>query len=299
MKQPSTYIVSIILTLLLIFLMIGAAGAGTVQFCALNTGKIASLTATAGLPEKVQEALVEQFHTEENTTGNPPKVVLEFIEAEKLKPIIEETVTNGFAYICGNTATLGVTPDFTELDQALHTFFVQYAEEHNIAQDAAFEEAFRQSADATEEKILNACDVFRFGQLNDAGVLKQAKRFAPWAGFLAAGMFAACALVILVLLLVHHQEREHFFYWTATAAAIASVVLLIPAAWLQHERWFDRFAIKTDQTFAAVTGYLYMLTHAVIVTAIGGLIAAAVIYLLFLVLHLRRRNHESVKHARH
>ena len=299
MKQPSTYIASIIFTLLLIFLLLGAFGAGIVHFNALNTKRVMSLVETQELPEKVNASLQAQFEAQENTTGIPAGKFAFAIKPEAVDPIIREMIANGFAYICGDTATLGTTPDFSTLETELHRFFAEYAKQHNIPQDAAFEEAVRTSTDAAKQQILSGCDVFSFGQLNDAGVLKEVKRVAPWNGFLAYGLFAACGLFILFLLLLHHREPEQFLYWTATAAAIASLLMLIPAAWLQHTHWFDRFAVKADQTFAAVTGFLYMQTHAAIVTAVCGLIIAAVFYVLFALLHMRRKNHESVRHAKH
>lgn len=299
MKNPSTYITSIVFTLLLIFLLLGAAGAGILHFNALNTNRVLTLVDAQQLPEKVHTSLEEQFAAQENSTGIPASRFASAIEPDALAPIIRDSVTNGFAYVCGDTATLGISPDLGVLENNLRRFFVDYAERNNIPQDAAFEESFKTAAGIAKDQIISACDVFSFSQLNDAGVLKQAKRVTPWTGFLAFGMFIACGLFMLFLLLLHHHEPEQFFYWTGTALAIASAVMLIPAAWLQQTHWFDRFAVKADQTFAAVTGYLYMQTHAAIVIAVCGLITAALFFILFAILHFRRKNHESVKHAKH
>lgn len=299
MKSKSTYIVSIIFTLLLIISLIGAAGAGILHFNALNVKSVMKLVDAQSLPQKVHDSLEETFHAQENTTGIPAGRYAAAIEAEALDPIIRESISGGFAYVCGDKATLGCTPDFSTLENNLRIYLTDYAERNQIEQDAAFEEAVKTTTDAAKQQILAACDVFSFTQLNDAGVLKQARRVTPWTGFLALGVFVACALLMLFLLLLHHREREQFFYWTGTAAAVASLLILVPAVYLQQTHWFDRFAVKANQTFAAVTGYLYLQTHAAIVVAVIGLIAAALFYVLFALLHKHRKNHESVKHARH
>jgi hypothetical protein len=54
----------------------------------------------------------------------------------------------------------------------------------------------------------------------------------------------------------------------------------VPAVYLQATNWFDRFAVKSDQVFAAVTGYLYKMTGTVITAGVIGLVLAVCLYLL-------------------
>ncbi len=229
----------------------------------------------------------------------PAEVFADAITEEKLEPIIRDTISNGFAYLRGDSASLGIQPDFSELESNIRTFFEQYAAEQEIEKTETYEKAVYSTIDSAESGILSACDVFRFSTLNEKGLIRQAKPYVSWAGAAALGLMAAVGLFALILFFINMHEPEHGLYWTATAALIASALLMIPAVWLQQERWFDRFAVKTDQTFAAVTGYLYTITHAVIVTAAAGLIAAGVMYLLFMLLHFRRHKREVVRKARH
>ena len=299
MTKASTYIASVIFTLLLIFVMIGAAVTGVLRFCALDTKTPLSIVETQELAARVHSALETTVRQQESTTGIPADVYAASITEEQLTPIIRDTVTNGFAYLRGDTASLGVQPDFSQLESDIRGFFESYAKEHSVEQDETFEEAVRSATNAAKQTILTACDVFRFGSLNDAGVVKAAKVYVPWAGVAALAMIAAVILFAGLIFLANFHARGDGFYWCATASLISSLLVLIPTAWLHHTRWFDRFAVKTDQTYAAVTGYLYANTKALICTAIGGILAAAVLYAIFALIRFRRHKREVVRAAKH
>ena len=299
MKKASTYIISVIFSLLLIFLMVGAALAGVMRYCALDTNTALSIVDSQNLAERVHTALENDFKQQASTTGIPAEIYASAISADALEPIIQDIVTNGFAYLRGDSASLGVTPDFSELEASIREFFISYAEEQNINQNETFEEAIRSTTDAAEANIISACDVFRFGSLQDAGVIKKAKPYVPWVGIAALVLIAVVILFMALLFLINVHERGNGFYWCGTSALIASALLLIPSVWLHQTRWFDRFSVKTDQTFAAITGFLYTNTKAVILTAIGGIAAAAVMYLIFGWIRLRKHKREIVRNAKH
>ena len=299
MKRASTYITCVILTVFLIFSCILAILSGAVRFRMLNTDAVLPLVTEQQLADKVRTTLETDFQAAESTTGIPAAVYADAITADKLEPMIRSGISNGFAYLRGDTAKLEITHDFQALDDSISAFFEDYASKHGVAKDEAYETAVKNAKANAEERILSACDVFRFGMLADAGVLATAKRFIPWAGYAVAAAFGAVILFMLLLFFSNHREPETAFYWIGTGALVASVLLLVPAVWLKQTRWFDRFAVKTDHTFAAVTGYLYSGTGAVITAALGGIAAAVCCYLLFAMFRgLRNRKH-SKRRARH
>lgn len=299
MRRPVTYLASVILTLLLIFSLLITMGAGVVQFFALDTTTALSLVQTQSLPERVHTFLETEFRQRESTTGIPAELYTDAISAAVLEPIIRDTVTNGYAYLRGETASLSVSPDFSALEDKLRQFCADYAAQQGLEQDERYDQAVRTTISEAEEIILSACDVFRFGTLNDAGVFQAAKRYIPWVGAAVAALIAVSVLLAAGLFAVNRHAAEHGCYWCGTALLIASLLLMIPSAWLHVTRWFDRFAVKTDHTFAAVTGFLYANTRALIVTAAAGIVVAAVLYVLFVLLHTHRQKREIVRKSRH
>ena len=299
MKRPAVYLASVFFTLLLIFTSLAAIAAGVARFHALNTDTALAIVRQQDLAARVHTSLETEFRQRESTTGIPAEVYADAITPEKLEPIISAAVSNGFAYVRGDTASLGVAPDFSGLEEALQQFFADYAAKEGVEKDETYNSAVRDTIAEAEEIIRKACDVYRFGNLNESGMMKQAKSYVPWLGAAVIALAAVSLVLIVILFTVNRREAEHGCYWTATALLIASLLLLIPSAWLHYTRWFDRFAVKTDQTFAAVTGFLYSNTHTMIVTAAIAAAAAVLLYILFAILHSVRRKREIVREAKH
>lgn len=293
------YISGVIFTIFLIFSCILAVLSGAVRFRMLNTDSVLQIVTGQQLAEKVQRTLQNEIKAAESTTGIPASVYADAITPEKLEPMIRSSISNGFAYLRGDTAKLEITHDFQPLEESITAFFEEYAGKHGVAKDSTYEAAVKAAKSNAEERILSACDVFRFGMLEEAGVLDKARMFIPWAGYAVASAIGAVIFFMLLLFFSNHREPEAGFYWTGTGVLVASVLLLIPALWLRQTRWFDRFAVKTDHTFAAVTGYLYGGTQAVICAALGGIAAAAGCYLLFALFRGLRNRKRTVRRAKH
>ena len=299
MKKASSYIFSVIFTLLLIFLIVGAMTAGVFRYYALKTDTPLSIVRSQTLAERVHISLETTMRQQESTTGIPASLYADAIKAEKLEPIISDTISSGFAYLRGDAASYSVNADFSELEQSIRDFFSEYAETNHVNKDDNYNEAVRSTINSVEQTILSACDVYRFGSLNDAGVIKQLRNYLPWAGVAAVALIAAVLLFVLLVFFANMHEAEMGLYWTGTALLIASLLVLIPTFWVQHTRWFDRFSVKTDQTFAAVTGYLYANTHMLIVTALCGIGIAVLCYVIFVPVHQNRKHHETARRAKH
>lgn len=299
MKKPHIYLISTLLTILLIFSFLVTGLLALLHFKGMEPDTCLQIVQEKGLAQSVHESLTQYFTDQENTTGIPASVYENAITAEACETMIRDAVKNGFSYLNGRTAKVGTEPDFTVLEQDLRAFFENYAEEHKVEKDAAYELAVKESLSSAKETIRNACDVYRFRTLDDAGVMKKAQHVLKWSGFLAVGAGLITLLLILFLFMTNHAEGRHGFYWTGIGLLIASVLLLIPSRWLTDTRWFDRFAIKTDHVFTAVTGFLYALTETASRMALFGIAASALLMLIFVLMQLHSHKKAVISEAKH
>ena len=299
MNKPHIYLLNVFLTVLLIFSFLLSSAALLVHCKALSTQTCVNIAEEKNLAEKAHSELTQYFRDQENTTAIPLSVYEKTITTENCEAIIRSSIENGFAYLNGRTATVGAEFDFSSLNADLRAFFSDYADQNGIQKDDAFEKAVKNTQNAAKQRILTACDVFRFRTLADAGVLSKAQRVAKWSLLLVLGALLLLALTVFGLFLCNRKSKRHMLYWCGIGLMIASVLMLIPACWLSCSRWFDRFAIKTDQVFAAVTGYLYSMTGAVTVLSICGFIAGALMLAGFIVLHIRSGKAASLQTTKH
>ena len=281
MKKPFTYALSVVIALLLIFAYLGAVAGCLVKFRALRPNTALKLVSSEQLAEKVHDNLESFFIQQENVSGIPAETYADAITAEALTPIIRAQITAGFDYVNGSSTETEVTADFSGLETNMTSFFIRYANDNGYARDGSFDEKLAEAIGTAEDNILTACDVFRFQTLaEDAGYLKKLRQAAPWANYLIVGSVFAIVLLLLVLGVLYRREKRMLLYWLSTSVLVGSVLMLIPAVWLQATRWFDRFALKEDQIFSAVTGYLYTLTGTVITAAILGIALSAALYVM-------------------
>lgn len=289
MKKASTYLISVILTLLLIFSIIGTFGLLLVKLRALSAGNCLQLVQSQELPERVHQSLEKYYTEQENTSGIPLSAYADSISTAATDTIIRATITNAFSYLNGNADSLGIEPDFSELKADMTAFFEDYAEKNGYEKDEKYQQTLQKAIDNAQKYITSECDVFRFGTLHEAGMIDKVKPFIPWVGY---GLIGCCVLdiVLLVLLIVvNRKEKETVWYWLGSAVLVSSVLVLVPTVWLSATRWFDKFAVKTDQIFAAVTGYLYGITHAAAVISGIGIVVAFCFYIISMIQH-RKRN---------
>ncbi len=280
MKKPHTYILSVLLTLIVILSLLGRSGALLLRVRALNPATFTQIVNEKALPARVQDELRSFFKEQENASGIPASVYDNAIAEDQLRPIILDTVSNAFSYLNGKTDTLGITPDFMVLNADMTAFFEQYAADNNYEKDALYDETLAKAVKAGSENIQSACDVFRISLLAQAGLLKKVRRVMPYLSYAIIGALCMLVLAVILLVIVNRKEKREVCYWVGTAVLVSSLLMLVPAVYLQATNWFDRFAVKSDQVFAAVTGYLYKMTGTVITAGVIGLVLAVCLYLL-------------------
>lgn len=287
MKKASTYIFSVLVTLLLIAVLIATAGLHLMKYRALSAGTCLQLMQTERLPERVHLSLEKYYTEQENTSGIPLAVYADSITEAQCEKHMRELLSYTFNGLNAGGDETGITynPDFSELETDMTAFFEDYAEKNDYEKDEKYQQTLQKAIDNAKSYIEQECDVFRSQTLREAGLLDKVKKYVPW---ISRGLIACAAssvVLFVLLLIINRKEKGHVWYWLGNALLVASILGLIPTVWLNVTRWFDKFAVKTDQIFAAVTGYLYGLTHAAATICGIGIVLAFCCYVVFMIQH--------------
>ncbi len=288
MKRPIQYLLSVVLTLLLVFTAAGSVVLGILQYRALDAGTCKQILAEKNLDVRVLENLTAYYTEQVNTSGIPVEVYTKSLSTEQIKGIIEQSIDNAFGYLHNTQDSVAVEADFSLLEENLTAFFKQYAEENGYQQDKSFEKSLQTAIDNAKTNVLTTADVFRFQTLHEAKVLTKLRPYVPWVG---RGFFiciAASVVLLALLAVLHRKELKTLLYWAATALFTASLLMLVPAAVIHFSRWFDRFAVKADQIFVAVTSYLYDFTAAVVIAGSIGIVLAIAMWVGFWALRRKK-----------
>ncbi|MBR6760717.1 MAG: hypothetical protein IKM30_01640 [Oscillospiraceae bacterium] len=285
MNRPITYLCNVIVTLLLIFSLAATAVLSVIQCYSLRADTCIALLGKHQLADRVYDNLDSYYHEQANTSGIPASVYMDSISKEQISEIIHASVVNAFAYLHGADTMEQVETDFSKLEENLISFFRTYAEENGYEKDAAFEKTVDTAVANAKRNIMTTADVFRFYTLYDAKVLDKARAVTPLVPKALAAGIVLTAVLLGLLAWIHRKRIYQMLYWAAAAMFAASVLMILPMTWINGTRWFDRFAVKSDQIFTAVTGYLYGNTGMVLMIGILGVVIAAALWIVFALLH--------------
>lgn len=267
-KKLRHYIPNVILTILLVFVMMGTEVVILADRIALNPNTFVYISDQQKLDEKGYAKLTDYFRTRANSTGIPESVFLDAFTAEDLRSGIAYNLASSLAYLKGSRAEATTDIDFTKLDAAVTDFFVQYAEENGYEQDEMFQQKLAATISEAQAQIVECADPFRFQTLRANGWLAKGRTAVGYLGTALIAGIAGAALLIVLLILLNLHQAEHLCYWIGLASFTAGLLLAAPCIYLTATDYFSGFAFKDPQVFPAIVTLLRLLTSRCLTIAI-------------------------------
>lgn len=276
MKRVKLYVPNVILTLLLVFLLIGSEGTILARGIGLRGTTFLYITEHQQLDAKGYDTLTSYFKRRSHSTGIPETVFLDAISQEDLQEGILRNVNAALDYICGRTDAYEPAMDLTALETAVTDFFVAYAEENDYQQDELFDQKVQSTIDEARAEILLTADPFKFSALQTNGWLAKLRQAVSYLDLAVKISVIASIAVILLLILCNLKQLEHLCYWIGLACFTSGLLSAVPCIYLTASDFFSGFTIKDPQVFSSITGFLRLLTNRgltmAIITAIVGII---------------------------
>ena len=285
MKRIRLYLPNVLLTFLLVFFLLGSELTMLASRVALNADAFALVEQQQDLGGKAYSTLETYFNTRSNSTGIPAEVFLAAVDRDAVGRGIHASVEAAFAYLNGRADSFSYTMDFTALEDSVNAFFSDYAEAGGYEKDAVYEQKVASVIAEAEGEILFVTDTFKFSVLEENGWLGRLRKAVSYLDLLQTVCLAGTAVILVLLLLCNLRQFAHMAYWLGLAGLIGGLLLLVPAVYIQATDFFSGFAIKDPQIFAAVVGFLQLLTQRALMMAIATAAAGLVLLVLFAVLH--------------
>lgn len=251
-----------LLSTLLALLLIGGQLCAFARLYALRADTYLTIAEEQKLTDRVMNSLEQHFTTKASATSIPAEVYMEHITREQVDTAIRDTIQNAFSFIHGDTDTIAVTVDLSEMEQSVSDFFSDYAASIGYKKDAAYETKVTATQNAAKQEVIAQVDVFKFATLENAGLLSKAKALMPYLNFALAGCGFGCLILLLLLSRVNRKSSGVLLYWGGWALTISALLPLIPVIYVKKTDYFAAFVIKSDRIYAAVTGSLNGLTDA-------------------------------------
>lgn len=279
MKKFSRYLPSLIVSVLLLFSVLGCIGASVANIN-ISEERLISQSRSNNISAVVRKQLDKYFSGRAGSTHVPSKVYMDAITDEELSRRIEDRIRSGFAELNGSSHAEDNSV-ISQLDSSIEKFYNDYAAENKITDKEQVTKAIESAKKSAYSVLSEQCDVYKFSALKEHGVLNTASKFYRYRLHLLAGTIAAIAVLALMLLIINHRERSAFLYWFGVSTLIAGLLGTLPCAYLLATRYFYAFSIKQQQVFESYTKAMTSFTEAFMAASIACSVVGIAMFIIY------------------
>lgn len=280
MKKISSYIPSLILSVLLVFTLFGSVLA-VIAETSLNSDSLIKLAEKKSLAGGIHTELEKSFKDKFYITGIPSDIYMNSVSEQYIESVVKETIVSAFASLDNGSKMSAVKIENKELENNIEQFFSDYADSIGYVKDEAYSKKVESAINDAYKTTASYCDVYKLSALSEHGVLQKLSKLYKLRIPLTAALIAADLFICLLLLLINRRSKSAVLYWLGTSSVVCAVTGIIPSAYLISTRYFDSFSIKQPQVFAAYTGMMYKLTESLMIFSIVLLVLAVVFYIIY------------------
>lgn len=261
MKKFSTYLPSLIISVILVFMIIGSALTVIVNIN-VTAEKSTALAKENNISSLVHDELEKYFNDQYNTTGVPSDSYMNALDENYLSSVINLYTESLFSSLeSGNPTTVEI-PKNQGLESSIEEFFSSYADNFGYEKDETYKKKLQETTDSAYRIIENYCDVYKYSSLQNHGVLTKISKIYVHMNTITVACFAVSLFLILLLLLINRRNLSVCLYWTGISSLIAGILGTLPSIYLLSSKYFDAFVIKQPQVFKSFTSAMYGLTKA-------------------------------------
>ncbi len=287
MHRLRNYIFCVLVTIILFFSMTAMEGFIFIKASVLKSDTYIEVIDEQNVPDKVCEELTDHFEEKANSTGIPKEVYEGVIENPVVQDVMGNVVDGAFDYIKGKAKGVDyeqAKEKLSPLKDSIKKYLEDYADKNEVEKDEEFYEKTEKFADEESEYIIDSADVYKFSTVEKAGYLKYAKFIADHINELIAASSAAVGVFMIILFLFNLKNKKNYLYWFSISLFIMSAAYLGICIYVKQTNYFDRFAIKAQPVFSAMTGAGYKFADQLIMInsiIIGAAFLMMLIYAVF------------------
>lgn len=288
MKKISTYLPSLIISVLLVFLTI----AGSVLLLVdinVSADKLKKLAQKNSLESSIYSEINKYYKDKYNTTGIPSEVFMNAIDEEYIRSYEEAYIDSAFEALKSGSGMTLTHPKNTKLEEKIDNFFDNFAKENNYEKDDNYGLKLRNTKENAYTTIGSFCDVYKFSSMNQHGILPKLSKVYSHRIEATAASIAAVVLMIILLVLINRSKKITAMYWCGVSSLVAGVLGAIPSIYLIATRYFDSFTIKQVPVFTAFTSVMYKYTEAFAAVSIALAVVGISLMVTYGVVHEKKK----------
>lgn len=282
MKNAGSYISSFIVSILLVFALIGSAGCIAADNF-FTEKRLTELTEENDVSGLVYKELDKFFSEQYAVTGIPANVYMDAVDEVYLKGIISENIKFGFMRL-GNNDYLSSEFSNEKLETSITDFYKEYAQSINYEiknENDPYYAKLKSAKEAAYKVIRQYCDVYKFTSLDEHGVLKKISPIYSNLTTMKILCIGASAILALILVVCNFKRTKDTLYWLGASALSAGLLGGVPCIYLINTDYFSAFTIKQSQIYTAYTSAMRSFTGSFLTACCILAISAAVLFVIY------------------
>ncbi|MCD7810505.1 MAG: hypothetical protein LUG91_01450 [Ruminococcus sp.] len=292
MKSLKTYIPSLILSIVLVFTLIGASGALTAVSFA-NPEKLIKLTSDNNITSKIQTELESYYSSKYNETGIPAEIYTTAFTDDYITEVTKININAGFNRLNGEEFDNTTGIENSDLESSIETFFNDYAESIDYVKDDQYYEKLQSTIDSAYSVVADYCDVFKFSAMENEGILAKLSKLYVNLDLICILTLAATLFLFILTLIINIKGISAFFYWLGVSGTVSGILSIIPCIYLKATNYFDAFTIKQSQIFTSFTSLMYGVVNRFLTEGVLLLLIGIVMLVLFGIITKKRNKKEA------
>lgn len=288
MKKISTYLPSLIITILLVFLTILSSAVVLVDIN-ISAGKLKKISQKNALESGIYSEINKYYKDKYNTTGIPAEVIMDSVDNDYIRSYEDAIIDAAFIALEKGTPMSVVPPKNQKLEDSIDSFFEEFAEKNNYEKDDNYGLKLRSTKENVYTAIGDFCDVYKLSSMDRHSVLSKASKVYSHRFEAAALAVAADIIMIILLLLINRKKKITAMYWCGVAAVVAGILGMLPSLYLIATRYYDSFSIKQATVFKAFTTMMYRYTEAFAAVCIALAVVGITLLVTYGVVHDKKK----------
>lgn len=288
MKKISTYLPSLLISVLLVFLTIAGAAMLLVDIN-ISAEKLKKLAQKNSLETSIYPEINKYYKDKYNTTGIPAEVFMDAVDEDYIRLYEDAYIDSAFDALESGAKMVVAHPKNTKLEENIDEFFNTFAEDNNYEKDDNFGLKLRNTKENAYTTIGSFCDVYKFSSMNQHGILSKLSIVYSHRTEATAAVLCALVLMIILLTLINHKKKITAMYWCGVSSLVSGILGAVPSIYLIASHYYDSFTIKQAPVFTAFTSLMYKYTEAFTAVTIAIGVVGISLMVIYGVIHEKKK----------
>lgn len=288
MKITDKYVPNLILSILLVFSLIGSAAMVVAKYYLLNEKTFIENSDENNIPDLAMEEIEKYFKDSEDYSGIPADVYISTISKDDIRYIINLKISKAFAIIADSEQMQPF--DYKELENRITNYFDNFAEKNNVEVDEAYNTQLQKTIDTAKSEIEDFSDIYMLDFMYEKNVLSKLSdlyKYIDTIMYICLGLALVC---VIIMIIISRKKISNAFYWYSMSFICSSALMLIPTLYVKFSDLISKLIIRNECIYAAMTSYMEKIISVMLMLEIAMLFIGIILIVFNLLVSKKDKN---------